>query len=120
MFVLAINNSTIQTTDLHVIASYQGKHKLVVVILQTLKWPLLIPILPRLVLMAFTYCQPLLVTRFLDYLQSDDDSNVGRGLIGAYVVVYFGIAVSCCLYNRRKANVSRSQMASMNINYIAA
>ena len=95
MFVLGFTRNTIQSTNLHVTASYKGKHKLIVITLQTLKWPLLMPVLPRLAVMAFIYCQPLLVTRFLNYLESDEDTNIGHGLIGAYAIVYFGIAVSC-------------------------
>lgn len=38
-----------------------------------------------------------MVRRFLDYLLDPnevDDQNVGYGMIGAYFVVYFGMAVS--------------------------
>lgn len=119
MFALAFTRNTIQLTNLRVTASYKGKHKLVVVILQTLKWPLIMPILPRLVVMAFIYCQPLLITRLLDYLQSDEDTNIGHGLIGAYAVVYFGIAVSCSACFPDNANTPRSRMPSTNIIHVA-
>jgi hypothetical protein len=65
--------------------------------LRVLKWPILYPIFPRLILIAFTFCQPPLVSRLLTYLQEPPESqnaNVGYGLIGAYGVVYFGMAVS--------------------------
>jgi len=65
--------------------------------ISVLKWRILEPIIPRLVLLAFTFCQPLLVNRFLDYLQDPveiKDANIGYGLIGAYGLVYFGMAVS--------------------------
>ena len=55
------------------------------------------PVIPRLILIGFTLCQPLLVNRFLDYLQNsakEQDANIGYGLIGAYGLVYFGMAVS--------------------------
>lgn len=120
MFVLLSTSDLIQSTNVDMAASYKGKHKLVVVILQTLKWPLLMPIPPRLVVMAFIYCQPLLVTRFLDYLQSDEDTNIGRGLIGAYAVVYFGIAVSCSSWYPYISNTPRSRMPSTNIICAAA
>lgn len=74
-----------------------GKRKLLFVILKTLRWPILVPVIPRLILIGFTLCQPLLVNRFLDYLQDSErgqDANIGYGLIGAYGLVYFGMAVS--------------------------
>lgn len=54
------------------------------------------PIIPRLALLALTFCQPLLLRRLLDYLKHSDveDKNIGYGLIGAYFVVYVGLAVS--------------------------
>ena len=61
-----------------------------------LKWEFIAPIIPRLILIAFTICQPLMVRRFLDYLLDPhemDNQNVGYGMIGAYFVVYSGMAV---------------------------
>lgn len=54
------------------------------------------PIIPRLALLALTFCQPLLLRRLLDYLKHSDveSKNIGYGLIGAYFVVYVGLAVS--------------------------
>ncbi|KAL7785438.1 multidrug resistance-associated protein [Trichoderma afarasin] len=64
--------------------------------------PLLLPIGPRLALLGFTFCQPFLIQRVLDYLASlstDDASpNTGYGLIGATIFVYSGIAISTSLY----------------------
>ena len=62
-----------------------------------LKWPILAPVIPKLVNLAFTFAQPLLLQRFLSYLQNPQDranANTGYGLIGAYFLVYFGMAVS--------------------------
>jgi len=67
------------------------------VIINVLRWPILYPIFPRLILLAFTFCQPLLLNRFLEYLQDPagkSTSNIGYALIGAYGLVYFRIAVS--------------------------
>jgi len=66
------------------------------VIFSLLKWPILVPMIPRLALLALTFCQPLLLRRLLDYLNNSDveDNNIGYGLIGAYFVVYVGLAVS--------------------------
>ncbi|RLL96888.1 hypothetical protein CFD26_106852 [Aspergillus turcosus] len=67
-----------------------------------LKWPLLSPVLPRIALIGFKYCQPLLLASVVNYVQlpdTDRDRNVGYGLIGATAIVYIGIAVSTGLYN---------------------
>lgn len=75
--------------------SNNGPADLKRVIFSLLKWPILVPIIPRLALLAFTFCQPLLLRRLLDYLNNSDaeTENIGYGLIGAYFVVYAGLAV---------------------------
>ncbi|KAF2495596.1 putative multidrug resistance protein [Lophium mytilinum] len=82
----------------------KSKHELAFVVTKMLRWPLILPIFPRLALLGFTFCQPLLVGRLLDFLQNSDQKqsiNIGYGLIGAYAVVYFGMAVSNSLYSHR-------------------
>lgn len=76
--------------------SKSGPADLKRVIFSLLKWPILIPVIPRLALLALTFCQPLLLRRLLDYLNNSDveAENIGYGLIGAYFVVYVGLAVS--------------------------
>ena len=62
-----------------------------------LKWPLIYPIFPRLCLTAFNFCQPFLLARAIELAAepiNNETNNYGHGLIGAYVVVYLGIAVS--------------------------
>jgi hypothetical protein len=57
-------------------------------------WDFIAPVPPRLAMIAFIFCQPLLLNTFLSYLQDPLKSdNYGYGLIGAYGFVYFGIAV---------------------------
>ena len=64
-----------------------------------LKWPLLGVIPLRLALVAFTILQPLLLQSLLTYLgEANPSRNVGNGLIGAYVFVYLGMAVSMNIY----------------------
>jgi ATP-binding cassette subfamily C (CFTR/MRP) protein 1 len=66
------------------------------VTLRTLKWPLLSAVVPRLALTAFNFCQPFLLQRAIDFSQepiNNDTNNIGYGLIGAYLLVYVGIAV---------------------------
>lgn len=64
--------------------------------LRALKWPLLSVVPPRACLIALNFCQPLLINRAI-ILSIDDVTqksiDVGYGLIGAYVLVYIGIAV---------------------------
>jgi len=52
-------------------------------------------IIPRLCLTAFTFAQPFLVNATLRLMdRPDPDTNHGKGLIGAWALVYLGIAVS--------------------------
>ncbi|KAM4056705.1 ABC transporter [Hirsutella rhossiliensis] len=71
-------------------------------LVQTLKWSLLAPVAPRLAQGAFTICQPLLLREFLRYLQGEDSfaGSTGYGFIGAYGLVYCGLAISTCVYWR--------------------
>jgi ATP-binding cassette subfamily C (CFTR/MRP) protein 1 len=75
--------------------SKNGPADLKRVIFSLLKWPILVPIAPRLLLLALTFCQPLLLRTLLDYLNNADveGKNIGYGIIGAYFVVYAGLAV---------------------------
>lgn len=67
-------------------------------------------------LLAFTICQPLILSRFLEFLQdTTQPANIGYGLIGAYGVVYLGIAVSQALYwhcNARCVAMLRATLVS--------
>lgn len=59
-------------------------------------------VVPRLLLLAFTICQPLVLSRFLDFLgDSSQSANVGHGLVGAYGLVYLGIALSSSFYYQK-------------------
>jgi hypothetical protein len=85
-------------------AHRKTKHELAYAVTKMLRWPLVLPVFPRLALLGFTFCQPLLVGRLLAFLQKSDGQeshNIGYGLIGAYAAVYFGMAVSNSLYSHR-------------------
>lgn len=80
-------------------SSRSPRHRLIRACISTLKWQLLAVVLPRLFLLAFTICQPLILNRFLDFLQNPSETdNYGYGLIGAYGLVYLGISISSSFY----------------------
>lgn len=74
----------------------KSTHSLFYVALKTLKWPLLSVVLPRLCLVGFNFAQPFLINRAITLSQqpvTEQTTNYGYGLIGAYIIVYMGIAV---------------------------
>ncbi|KAH0531953.1 hypothetical protein TsFJ059_000711 [Trichoderma semiorbis] len=76
-----------------------NKHRLILCCIVTLRSAIISVIVPRLFLLAFTICQPLVLTRFLGFLNDGTQSvNIGYGLIGAYGLVYLGIAATQALY----------------------
>ena len=88
-------------TDGHPVGS-QRRYNLLWVCFRTLRWPLLMTVPPRLCLLGFTIFQPLILNRFLRFLQTpSDDVRVGYGLIGAYFLVYFGMSLAGSFYNHR-------------------
>lgn len=75
----------------------KGPSSLFAVTLGVLKWPLLSVIIPRAGLIGFTFCQPFLINRAITLAMqpvTEHTTNMGYGLIGAYVIVYVGISVS--------------------------
>ncbi|KAG9504500.1 hypothetical protein J7337_004473 [Fusarium musae] len=80
------------------------KHRLISCCVMTLRWSILAVVLPRLALLAFTICQPLILNRLLVFLEDASQSiNIGYGIIAAYGLVYSGIALSQALYWHRNA-----------------
>ncbi|KAJ3526432.1 hypothetical protein NM208_g11192 [Fusarium decemcellulare] len=85
-------------------ASAARKHRLIRCCITTLRWSIIAVVLPRLALLTFTICQPLILNRFLVFLDNASQSiNIGYGLVAAYGLVYLGIAVSQALYWHRNA-----------------
>jgi ABC-type multidrug transport system fused ATPase/permease subunit len=69
--------------------------------MKAVKWPLLAGVPARACVVAFNFCQPLLLERSLSFFNSPvnaSSNNVGYGLIGAYILVYTGLAVSMGQY----------------------
>lgn len=79
-----------------IVTDKKKAHSLFVVALRCFKWPLLSVVFPRLCLIAFNFCQPFLINSAINLSQepvNDRTTNNGYGLIGAYILVYIGIAV---------------------------
>lgn len=75
------------------------KYGLAKVLIRTLQVQLLLPVVPRLALIAFTIAQPLFLEQLVNYLaESDLDRNKGYGFIGAAFFIYLGIAISTAFY----------------------
>lgn len=62
------------------------------------KWSFISAIMPRLILSAFTFCQPFLIQAAVSHLSGkaneDNHERFGQALVGAFALVYLGIAVS--------------------------
>jgi len=79
------------------VAGRTSRHRLLFKTANTFKWELVAPVFPRVVLIAFTMSQPLLLNKFVGFLSEapgQDTAYVGYGLIVAYGIVYLGLAVS--------------------------
>jgi ATP-binding cassette subfamily C (CFTR/MRP) protein 1 len=78
-----------------------AKHALLVTTAKSFRWSILAGVFPRLCMTGFTYAQPFLINTLINYIESPDpDVNINRGygLIGAYMLVFFGAAVSCLIH----------------------
>lgn len=52
------------------------------------------PVIPRLCVTGFTFCQPFLASSLISYLEYPNaPKNNGYGLIGASIIIYGGMAV---------------------------
>ncbi|KAJ6082006.1 hypothetical protein N7499_006880 [Penicillium canescens] len=72
------------------------------------KWAFLEGVLPRLAYTGFCFAQPFLVERVLDFMTEPEhvnSTNYAYGLIGAYAIVYIGIAVSYAAYEHKTFRV---------------
>ncbi|KNG85917.1 ABC multidrug transporter [Aspergillus nomiae NRRL 13137] len=96
-----------------------NKTSLLLVTFKTFKWQLLSAVLPRACLAALNICQPLLLHRSLSYSVEPETSattNIGYGLIGAYILVYLGMAVTMGQYQHmtyRAITMVRGAVVSM-------
>ena len=68
------------------------------------KWDILAGVPPKLAFVGFSFAQPFVVQRVLDFIdepESENSANIAYGLIGAYVLVYIGAAVSYAYYEHK-------------------
>ncbi|KAJ5949963.1 ATP-binding cassette transporter [Penicillium verhagenii] len=97
----------------------KGRHRLMKSVFSAYRWTLVFGVVPRLCLAVFTFCQPFLINTTVNYMNEDatvDTKQRGQGIIGAYVLVYLGIAVSNSVYKRqlnRFSTMTRSGLISL-------
>ncbi|KAF4342275.1 multidrug resistance [Fusarium beomiforme] len=100
-------------------ASKKDSHSLMFTVLRTLKWPALSIVFPRLCFIGFTFCQPFLISATLTWAENDsnsDDMSQGYGLIGAWFLVFMGLAVTSGQYQHltyRAITMARGQLVSL-------
>jgi ATP-binding cassette subfamily C (CFTR/MRP) protein 1 len=72
------------------------KYSLLVTLCSVLKWNIMASAVPRLLLIGLQFCQPFLIQRAIKYVsnRNDQPGNVGWGLVGAYAIVYIGLALA--------------------------
>ncbi|KAL8839223.1 MAG: hypothetical protein Q9170_001829 [Blastenia crenularia] len=99
--------------------SNKGPRSLLLLFFSRFKWRLLAAVPPRLGLIGFNFCQPFLITRAIEFNQQPIDAsstNAGYGLIGAYFLVYCGIAITTGQYQHltyRAITMARGGLISM-------
>ncbi|XXG98141.1 hypothetical protein Hte_004462 [Hypoxylon texense] len=77
----------------------QAKHSLLRACFRAYLLSLSSAVIPRLCLTGFTFAQPFLVSATVTFVGLENpDSNYGKGLIGAWALVYLGMAVSNSIY----------------------
>ncbi|CAI6082463.1 unnamed protein product, partial [Clonostachys chloroleuca] len=85
-------------------ADKSSKNALLWLYIKHYKWSLLSGVLPRLSFSAFSFAEPLLVEKILDFTSeapSDDRHNIAQGLIAGYAIMHVGKAVAYTLYEHR-------------------
>lgn len=81
------------------------------------KWQILAGLVPRLAYTGFNFAQPFLIQRVLEFMEEPEDVNsrhIAYGLIGAYAIVYIGIAV-CGLISTGKGQLPPDSLYVLDI-----
>jgi len=79
----------------------KGKNSLVLACVVCFKRPLLATVFPRLCVIGFKFCQPLLIKRAISLLgepRNVETKNIGRLLIGATALIYLGLGIMTARY----------------------
>jgi len=81
----------------------ENKYGALCTFIRALKGPIAAAAIPRLCQTGFTFCQPFLISRVIDFVSSpvDEPKNFDYGLIGATFVIYTGLAFSTALYKHK-------------------
>ncbi|PHH89568.1 hypothetical protein CDD83_5759 [Cordyceps sp. RAO-2017] len=85
-------------------ASKSSEHALVWVFLCHYKWCFLTGIVPRLAYTGFSFSQPFLIERVLNFTTEPEfpnSKNYAYGLVGAYAIVYIGLSISFAIYQHK-------------------
>ncbi|KAL4768167.1 putative multidrug resistance-associated protein [Aspergillus nidulans var. acristatus] len=101
----------------------ERKFRLVKAVFRAYRWPYISAVPPRLAYSCFIFTQPFLITATIDYIGGTSVSEpkvYGAGLVGAYILVYAGIAVAQAVYWRqtyRLLAIMRAGLISMIYDY---
>ncbi|KFA71226.1 hypothetical protein S40288_03837 [Stachybotrys chartarum IBT 40288] len=99
--------------------SKQSNYALLLTVVRTLKKPLLMIVFPRICFIGFTFCQPFLISSTLAWSERPSDTpdmDEGYGLIGAFFLVYVGLAVTMGQHQHltfRAITMVRGQLISL-------
>ncbi|POR38791.1 Canalicular multispecific organic anion transporter 2 [Tolypocladium paradoxum] len=81
-----------------------SQHALLRTFLIHYKWSILAGVLPRLAYAGFSFSQPFLVQRVLDFTVESDElntQNTAYGLIAAYAITYIGLSLAYAVYQHK-------------------
>ncbi|KAG8530148.1 uncharacterized protein KY384_005631 [Bacidia gigantensis] len=97
----------------------KGPRTLLLLFFKKFKWYFICAVPPRIAYIGFQFCQPFLINRAIDFADepiNQATNNIGYGLIGAYIIVYCGIAISMAQYQHwayRSITMARGGLISM-------
>ncbi|KAJ5718166.1 ABC transporter integral membrane type 1 [Penicillium malachiteum] len=96
-------NSQVVSQELHdswkQVRDKSARHALLGACFKAYFAPFLSGVLPRLLVSGFTFCQPFLMNSMVSWTEdSDAPMYSGKAMIGAYALVYMGMAASTALY----------------------
>jgi len=84
-------------SDVPIADKKTGKYMLFLATFSTFKWPFLAAIFPRLCFIGFSFAQPFLINRTIDFVGkpvTESTKSISYGIIGATVLIYVGLGVS--------------------------